>query len=77
MNTFTDWANVEAATRHMVGNWRRFQCFAWSRGYNLPDADQWSISYTSNRDAGLLEQSNHAEITIRLVRFTEGDDPEE
>jgi hypothetical protein len=76
MNTFTDWANPEAAAQHMVGNWRKFPSFAWSRGYNLPDADQWAICYTSSRDAGLLEQSNHAEITKRLAPFTDGDDPD-
>jgi len=76
MNTFTDWANVEAAAKHMAGNWRSFPSFAWSRGYDLPDADKWAIWYTSSRDAGLLEQSNHEEIGKRLAPFLEGDDPD-
>ena len=39
----TDWSDVEAAAKQMAGNWRKFECFAWSRGYKLEDADQWGI----------------------------------
>jgi hypothetical protein len=71
-----DWSDVEAAARQLAGNWRDFDCFAWRRGYDLEDADQWAILYTSGRDSGLLAQSNHAEITKLLAPFTEGDDPD-
>src|SRR5262245_26835639 len=69
-----DWSDVEGAARQVVGNWRDFECFAWSRGYDLEDADQWCIWYTSHRDAGLLAQSNEQAINKRLEPFTEGDD---
>jgi hypothetical protein len=71
-----DWSDVEAASRQLAGNWRDFDCFAWRRGYDLDDADQWAILYTSGRDSGLLAQSNHAEIIKLLAPFTEGDDPD-
>jgi hypothetical protein len=76
MSTTPDWTAVDAAAQHMAGNWRQFPSFAWSRGYHLDDADHWTIWYTSGRDAGLLEESNHAAITQRLAPFTGGDDPD-
>lgn len=71
-----DWSDVEQAAEEMAGNWRDFECFVWSRGYDLEDADTWAIWYTSHRDAGLLAQSNEEAINKRLVSFTEGDDPD-
>lgn len=71
-----DWNDVATAAKQMAGNWRTFQCFAWHRGHDIEDADQWAIFYTSGRDAGLLDQSNHEEIAKRLTPFTEGDDPD-
>ena len=71
-----DWTDVDAAARDLAGNWRGFDCFAWSRGYDLPDADNWLIHYTTNRDSGLLDQSNEQAIIKRLEPFTEGDDPD-
>lgn len=76
MNNFIDWSDTDAAARHLAGNWRRFTCFAWHRGYDLEDADRWAIVYTSGRDNGLLDQSNHDEIAKRLSPFMEGDDPD-
>jgi hypothetical protein len=76
MNKSIDWTDVEAAAKAAAGNWRRFSCFAWHRGYGLEDADCWAIFYTSGRDAGLLDQSNHAEIARLLGLFMEGDDPD-
>jgi hypothetical protein len=70
-----DWSDVEGAAKALTGNWRDFDCFAWSRGYDV-DADQWMIWYTSSRDAGLLEQSNERAINDRLRPFSEGDDPD-
>ncbi len=71
-----NWTNVEATARELAGNWQKFTCFAWHRGYELEDADKWAIVYTSGRDSGLLAQSNHDEIAKRLEPFTEGDDPD-
>jgi hypothetical protein len=76
MNKSIDWTDVEAAAKSTAGNWRRFSCFAWHRGYGLENADCWAIFYTSRRDAGLLDQSNHAEIARLLGPFMEGDDPD-
>lgn len=72
----TDWTDIEAAARQMAGNWHKFPCFAWSRGYHLKDADQWAIWYTCGRDAGLLEQSNHEQIAKRLAPYLRGDEPD-
>jgi hypothetical protein len=74
--TKIDWNDVAVAARQMAGNWRRFDDFIWSRGYRLPDADQWMLYYTSHRDAGLLAQSNHKLTTERLAPFSTGDDPD-
>jgi hypothetical protein len=71
-----DWTDVEAAGKALAGNWRDFDCFAWGRGYEIEDADQWMIWYTSSRDAGLLEQSNEKVFHERLRPFSEGDDPD-
>lgn len=76
MQQSIDWSDVEAAATQLAGNWREFDSFAWSRGHDLEDADQWAIFYTSGRDAGLLAQSNHAEIAKRLQPFIDGDDPD-
>jgi hypothetical protein len=69
-----DWSDVEAAARHMAGNWRRFECFCWHRGHHLDDADRWCVWYTSSRDGGLLEQSNEKAIKERLEPFCDGED---
>jgi len=76
MSTTIDWTDVEAAAKEAAGNWRKFSSFAWHRGHDLEDADRWAIFYTSGRDAGLLDQSNHAQIEMLLAPFTEGDDPD-
>jgi hypothetical protein len=71
-----DWSDTDAAAKLLAGNWQDFECFAWSRGYRLPDADQWTISYTSHPGDGILAQSNEAIINKRLEPFSEGDDPD-
>lgn len=71
-----DWRDVEAAAKLMAGNWREFQCFAWSREHDLEDADRWCIWYTSHRDTGLSAQSNEMVFNERLKPFSEGDDPD-
>jgi len=72
----TDWSDVESAAGLVAGNWCKFSCFAWSRSYDLEDADRWCIWYTSSRDAGLLEQSNEKVFKERFRPFSEGDDPD-
>ncbi|OJW13149.1 MAG: hypothetical protein BGO49_20340 [Planctomycetales bacterium 71-10] len=67
---------IEDAAREAAGNWRKFVCFAWDRGRDLDDCDQWAILYTHNRDSGLLDQSNASAIAKALEPFTEGDDPD-
>lgn len=71
-----DWTDVESAAHALAGNWRKFECFAWHRGHDLPDADNWLIHYTSHRDSGLLDQSNEHAISKRLDPFTQDDDPD-
>ena len=71
-----DWSELASAAKEMTGNWRHFDSFAWHRAYDLDDADAWAICYTSNRDSGLLSQSNENAINERLGRFTDGDDPD-
>ena len=72
----TDWSDLTSAAEALAGNWRNFDSFAWHRAYELDDADKWAIWYTSQRDAGLLAQSNEQAINKRLGRFAEGDDPD-
>ncbi len=67
---------MESTAEQLAGNWRKFDCFAWSRGYDLEDADAWLIHYTSSRDSGLLQQSNEQATIKRLQPFTEGDAPD-
>ena len=68
--------DLEEAAENAAGNWQRFTSFVWWRDQDLDDADQWAIIYTSNRDSGLLDQSNAAIIAKALQPFTEGDDPD-
>ena len=71
-----DWTNIESAAKEMAGIWQRIDNFAWQRGYRLEDADRWCIWYTSNRDSGLMEQSNEQAINERLRPFSGGNDPD-
>src|ERR1019366_7362824 len=74
--TCVNWSDVEQAAQEMAGNWRGFDSFAWHRAYDIEDSDQWAIAYTSNRDSGLLAQSNEKATNALLERFTDGDDPD-
>lgn len=67
---------LEDAAREAAGNWRRFDCFAWDRGRDLDDADDWAIVYTHNRDSGLLSLSNADAMAKGLGPFTGGDEPD-
>ncbi len=68
--------DIEEAAKKAAGNWQRFDSFIWFRDQELEDADQWAVIYTSNRDSGLLDQSNAAFIEKALESFTEGNDPD-
>jgi hypothetical protein len=68
--------DIEEAATKAAGNWQKFTSFVWWRDRELADADKWAIIYTSNRDSGLLDQSNAAFIAKALEQFTEGDDPD-
>lgn len=70
------WNDVEAAAKEMAGNWQHFDSFAWHRVYDLEDADQWALIYTSNRDSGLLARSNEEAINKLLEQYADGDDPD-
>jgi len=62
-------AHLEDAAREAAGNWKKFQSFAW---HDKPDdAENWAIIYTSNRDSGLLDQSNAAVIDKEMSQFPE------
>lgn len=67
---------LEDAAKEAAGNWRRFDSFVWWRQREMDDADRWAIVYASNRDSGLLDQSNAAVIAKAMESFTAGDDPD-
>lgn len=67
---------LEEAAKAAAGNWKQFDSFAWHRGYDLSDADNWCIIYTHNRDSGLLDQSNASVIEAALDTFTQGKNPD-
>ena len=58
--------------KELRGNWKKFGDFAW---FDKPeDADNWCIVYTSNRDSGLIEQSNAAYYVKQLGPLVDGDE---
>lgn len=67
---------LEDAAKEAAGNWQRFESFVWWRQREMDDADRWAIVYTSNRDSGLLDQSNSAVIAKMLEALTKGNDPD-
>jgi hypothetical protein len=72
--TTIDWSDVEAAARELANNHSAFGSFAWFE--SPPDAENWCLVYTNNRDSGLREQSNAHAIDAELEKWTEGDDPD-
>ncbi len=72
----THTSDLELAAKECAGNWHEFQSFGWSRANDLDDSHNWVIVYTSNRDSGLLAQSNERAIQEIMEPFTEGDDPD-
>lgn len=66
---------IEDAAREAVGNWKRFDCFAWFRN-DVPDPENWAILYTHNRESGLLDLSNAEAISEAMRPFADTDDPD-
>jgi len=66
---------LEDAAQAAAGNWKGFDSFVWWREREMDDSDRWAIVYTSNRDSGLIDQSNSAVIAKALEPFTEDDQP--
>jgi len=68
MTTATsNWSDIDEAAKQMANNHRKFHCFAW---HNKPkDSENWAIVYTHNRDSGILDESNAAEIAEALKPF--------
>lgn len=63
------WSDIDEAAKAMANNHRSFSCFAW---HSEPlDSDNWAIVYTHNRDSGILDESNAAEIAEALKPFEE------
>jgi hypothetical protein len=63
----TEDEQIEKLAKELVGNWRKFNSFAW---HDKPDdAYNWCIIYTKNRDSGLLDQSNHDVIEKALEAY--------
>jgi len=63
--------HVADMAKEAVGNWQRFQAFAWHA--RPDDAEGWTIVYTSNRDSGLLDKANEKVIAQAMEPFL-GDD---
>ena len=67
---------LEDAAKEAAGNWQKFESFCWYRESEIEDPDNWAIIYTSNRDSGLLDQSNAEAIAEAMEPFSETDDPD-
>jgi len=66
---------LKDAAKAAAGNWREFDSFVWWREREMDDAEQWAIVYTSNRDSGLIDQSNAAVIVKAMEPFSKGKYP--
>lgn len=67
---------VEDAATELAGNWKTFDSFAWFRRREIDAPEKWAVVYTTQRDSGLLDQSNAGVIAKKLEPFTGGDDPD-
>ena len=72
--TTRDWSDVATAAAELAGNWRKFECFVWYRGYDLPDAFNWLVWYTGSPQSALIDESNQKVTIDRLAKFALGDD---
>ncbi len=65
---------ADCLASELRGNWKKFPSFCWHRDYDLPDAHNWTIVYTHNRDSGLLTMSNADAIAKIMKPHLESDD---
>jgi len=72
--------DLDRIAGELAGNWLDFHSFGLDDGFceAMVPAGDWCIVYTSNRDSGLLEQSNESVIMGAMAPFM-GDitDPDE
>ncbi len=54
-----------------AGNWRKMDCFIWTGETEWEQPENVCLAYVSNRDSGLLDQSNAAAIAERMKPFTD------
>jgi hypothetical protein len=69
---FKDYLSSDkTAAAHFANNHANYDSFAW---FSEPeDSKNWTLYYTQNRDSGLLDQSNAAQIDKRLEKFLKHD----
>lgn len=53
--------DMQKAAQEFAGNWQQWRYFIWDYRHD-EHADQWGIWYTNNVSAGLIEESNQAQI---------------
>lgn len=70
--TAVDWRDVDARAQEAAGNWKHFPDFSWHDRGRIGEPERCAIVYVGSRDAGLLTQSNAAQIAKRMARFTRG-----
>lgn len=64
--------HAEDYAKEFAGNWTHFSSFAWFSDNQPEDAaENWGIINTTNRDADLITQSNHAALEKALAPFTD------
>lgn len=68
--------SAEKAAPQAAGNWLKFESFSWRSFDNIPDAENWTIVYTCNRDSGIRVQSNVAEIAKEMAPFLAEEEPD-
>lgn len=66
--------SLEDFAKLRAGDHLNIRDFAWFRRSELDDPENWTIVYTSNRDSGLLDQSNAAIIDKIMTPFSEQED---
>ncbi len=65
---------LETLAEKLANNHARFDSFVW---FERPEnSENWALIYTSNRDSGIVDQSNEVVINAALKPFSEGDEPD-
>ena len=68
--------DIGQAAVFAAGNWKKFHDFCWFGSRDIPDAHEYTLVYTVNRDSGLIDQSNDVAIHNALVPYMEGKSPD-